>query len=82
MKITTIEKIDKMYPDISKKLHKNISIHEKEIMVSSFDYYERALSYRPSNRVRVLVHHIITAKGGIAITKHQIIYHKMIPTVT
>ncbi|KKE78659.1 hypothetical protein DTX80_17730 [Bacilli bacterium] len=40
------KRIDEMYPDISKKLHKNMSVHEKEIIVSSFDYYERALSYK------------------------------------
>lgn len=37
-------KIDEMYPRISEKLHKNMSIHEKEIVVSSFDYYGRVLT--------------------------------------
>lgn len=37
-------KIDEMYPDISNKLHKKMSIHEKEIVVSSFDYYGRVLT--------------------------------------
>lgn len=37
-------KIDEMYPDISGKIHEKLSVHEKEIVVSSFDYYGRVLT--------------------------------------
>lgn len=47
------QRIDEVYPSIAKKLHSKLNIHEKEIVLSSYDYYERPLTYKEIKNIKV-----------------------------